>query len=319
MDHPKRIRGIWPLPAVLGFRLSSRANLHDLPAVFGSTAQSLFFYPPRRNEIDPGRKYAEIVREEINSMPKEKTVQVAQMDWPWKAENHAGSIILVSDEQFTNLANRPDEAVEKPAPWYEKPVSLREYCRDLALSGGTKIHIAYDYFFGGSTRSLYPDTPTFLDNLRKIHDVAREFHLGIEPSVLSPLELGVGYRAKTGECGRWMQYGEGLRDPVTGRYSVMLWQHTQWVNNKGPTPVELASVRVFAFREQIVPNSIYFYVNPDEIIELPTPEVEEFPGTRPIHYGAPEAGTDETRRFQAHRIRVFGECSLPENPERTYR
>ena len=45
-----------------------------------------------------------------------------------------------------------------------------------------------------------------------------EYGLGIEPSVLSPLELGVGYRAKTGESGRWMQYGEGLRDPLTGRY-----------------------------------------------------------------------------------------------------
>ncbi len=239
------------------------------------------------------------------------------MDWPWKAENHAGSIILVSDEQFSNLANRPVEAVEKPAPWVEKPVSLREYCQELAQSGGTKIHIAYDYFFGGSTRGLYPDTPAFLENLKKIADVAREYGLGIEPSVLSPLELGVGYRAKTGECGRWMQYGEGLRDPVTGRFSVMLWQHTQWVNNKGPTPVELASVRVFAFREQLIPNSIYFAVNPEEMIELPTPQIEAFPGTRPIHYGAPEVGADESRRFQAHRIRIFGEGDLPKNNEIT--
>lgn len=242
-------------------------------------------------------------------------VKVANMDWPWKAENHGGSIILVSDEQFTNLANRPDEAVEKPAPWFEKPVSLREYCQELAHSGGTKIHIAYDYFFGGSTRGLYPDTPAFLENLKKIYDVAREYGLGIEPSVLSPLELGVGYRAKTGEFGRWMQYGEGLRDPVTGRYSVMLWQHIQWVNNKGPTPVELVSIRVFAFREQLIPNSIYFSVNPDEMIELPTPQIEAFPGTRPIHYGAPEVGANESRRFQAHRIRIFGESDLPKDPD----
>ena len=140
--------------------------------------------------------------------------------------------------------------MEKPAPWLEQPQSLREFCRQLAESGGTKIHIAYDYFFGGSGRGIYPDTPEFIDSLKKIHDVAREYGLGIEPSVLSPLELGVGYRAKTGESGRWMQYGEGLRDPQTGRYAVQLWKHTQWVNNKGPMPVRLSGVRVFAFREK---------------------------------------------------------------------
>ena len=240
-------------------------------------------------------------------MKDQPVVHLADMDWPWKAENHAGSIILVSDEQFRNLAIHPDEAIEKPAPWFDHPVSLKEYCETLAESGATKIHIAYDYFFGGSQRGLYPDTPEFQELLKKIYDVARAYHLGIEPSVLSPLELGVGYRLKTGESGRWMQYAEGQRDPVSGKYSVMMWQHTQWVNNKGPTPVTLTGVRVFAFREDLVPGSIYFSVNPGEIHELAAPEMDIFPNIHPILYGAPDVGGDSSRQFQAHKVRIFGE------------
>lgn len=235
---------------------------------------------------------------------------VANLDYPWKSENMAGAIILVSDQQFTRLANFPDQALEKPAPWVDQPIGLRDYCRDLAASGGTKIHIAYDYFFGGSSRGLFPDTPEFQENLKKIHDIAREYNLGIEPSILSPLELGVGYQARTGECGRWMQYGEGIRDPQNGLFSVEVWKHIQWVNNKGPTPVTLTGVRAFAFRETPVPGTPYFSVNPDEIVELPQPEIEEYPATRAVQYGAPEVAENTSRQFLAQRVRISGSGAL---------
>ena len=240
---------------------------------------------------------------------------LASMDWPWKAENHAGAIILVSDEQFVRLASFPDEALEKPAPWVDQPVSLRQYCRELAENGGTKIHIAYDYFFGGSERGLYPDTPEFQENLKKMHDVAREYGLGIEPSVLSPLEYGVGYQARTGESGRWMQYAEGMRDPLTGRYSVEAWKHIQWVNNKGPTPVKFTGARAFAFAEKPVPGTFFFEVDPEGIVELPAPQIEEYPGTNPVIYGAPEVAENPGRQFQAHRVRLYGEDPLPTNAQ----
>ena len=244
-------------------------------------------------------------------MTTPQSEQLANLGWPWKSEDPAGAIILVSDEQFTNLAARPDEAVEKPAPWIEQPQSLRDFCRELAASGGTKIHIAYDYFFGGSGRGLYPDTPLFQDSLKKIHDVAREFGLGIEPSVLSPLELGLGYRQKTGESGRWMQYAEGMRDSLSGAYSVQLWKHIQWVNNKGPMPVRLVGARAFAFREEPIPGTVFFAVRPEEILELPAPQLEEFPGTDPVIYGAPEVANNPGRRFQACQVRAHGQSPLP--------
>jgi hypothetical protein len=223
-------------------------------------------------------------------------VQLAAMNWPWRSEDPVIHIILISDEQFTNLAGRPDEAVEKMYPWADAPISLREYCRQGAARGATTLRLAYDYFFGGSERSMYPDTDAFQATLKQVHDVAAAFGIGLEPSVLSPLELGVGYAARTGEFGRWMHYREGLRDPETGAYSVMLWQQTQWCNNKGPIPVELIGVRAFAYREERIPGSSFFAVDPDAIVELAPPAVEVLPGAR----------VENSAHFKAVRVRVHG-------------
>ena len=239
-------------------------------------------------------------------MSENRPQQLALLGWPWKCEDHAIGIILVSDEQFVNLASHPDEAVEKMAPWSEAPLSLREYCRQGAAHGATKLHIAYDYFFGGTERHLYPDTEVFQETLKKVHDVAREFGIGLEPSVLSPLELGVGYHARTGEAGRWLHYREGLRDAQSGAYSVMMWQHRQWCNNKGPTPVKLLGARAFAFREQQVPGTPFFAVAPQTIVELTPPEVEEWPGATTSTDVLPGATSRTVAQFQAVRVRVWG-------------
>jgi hypothetical protein len=228
-------------------------------------------------------------------MSEMKPVKLAEMDWPWKSENPGVHIILISDKQFVNMANHPDEAMEKMYPWADAPISLRDYCKEGAERGATTLRIAYDYFFGGSQRSLYPDTEVFQDTLKKISDVAQEFGIGLEPSILSPLELGMGYSAKTGESGRWMHYREGLRDPQTGAFSVEMWEHQQWCNNKGPTPVKLVGVRAFAFHEERIIDTPFFAVNPDEIVELETPAYVEIPGIR----------ADTPNQFKAVRIRVF--------------
>ena len=231
---------------------------------------------------------------------------LASLDWPWKSEDPAIHIILVSDEQFTNLANRPDETIEKVFPQDPEPISLREHCRRGAERGATKLLVAYDYFFGGSTRGLYPDSPAFQDTLKKISDVAAEYGLSLEPSILSPLELGAGYRARTGESGRWMHYREGLRDSQTGAYSVLMWQHTRWCNNKGPTPVKLVGARAFAFREQRVPGTVFFAVDPNDIVELDPPAIEPMPGTSPYTGALAGGEARQDAMFQATRIRVHG-------------
>ena len=228
------------------------------------------------------------------------------MDWPWKSEDPNIHIILVSDQQFTNLADHPDDAIEKVFPQDPAPISLREHCRRGAERGASKLLVAYDYFFGGSGRSLYPDTPAFQDTLKKINDVAREYGLGLEPSILSPLELGAGYRAKTGESGRWMHYRESLRDASTGAYTVMMWQHTRWCNNKGPTPLHLIGARAFAFSEARIPGTPYFAVDVTKMVELAPPEIEPMPGTD-VELGQMPGGVAQPdAMFQATRARVHG-------------
>ena len=64
--------------------------------------------------------------------------QLARMDWPWKSEDPSIHIILISDEQFVNMANRPDEAVVKMYPWADDKVSLRDYCREAAARGAVR-------------------------------------------------------------------------------------------------------------------------------------------------------------------------------------
>ncbi len=236
----------------------------------------------------------------------QQPIQLAMMDWPWKSEDPAIHIILVSDKQFTNLANHPDEAIEKIFPQDPEPISLREHCRRGAERGATKLLVAYDYFFGGSQRDLYPDTAEFQETLKKINDVAREYGLGLEPSILSPLELGVGYRAKTGESGRWMHYREGLRDTSTGEYTVMMWQNTRWCNNKGPTPIQLIGARAFAFSESRIPGTPYFAVDASQMIELDPPKIEPMAGTD-VELGQMPGGVAQPEAmFEATRVRVHG-------------
>jgi hypothetical protein len=63
-------------------------------------------------------------------MSEMKPVKLAEMDWPWKSENPGVHIILISDKQFVNMANHPDEAMEKMYPWADAPISLRDYWGD---------------------------------------------------------------------------------------------------------------------------------------------------------------------------------------------
>ena len=242
---------------------------------------------------------------------KSARIQLATMDWPWRSEDPELAVILTSDEQLLGMAANPDLPIDKIHPHATTAMSLRQLCEHGAAIGATTLRIAYDYFFGGSTRSLYPDTAEFQDALKRVHDVAGSFGLLLEPSILSPLELGVGYKERTGESGEWMHYREGLRDPHTGRYSVSLWQQTRWTNNKGPTPVTLKGVRAFAFQEARIPGTTFFVVRPEEIVELATPDVEVMPGTD-AGVEMLEGGVADARAmFLAQRVRVHGHGGPP--------
>ena len=201
------------------------------------------------------------------------------------------------------LASDPDKAPE-PFHWTALPQyeSLRQICERAQARGERTLILAFDHFFkqyrpGQDTpRRLMPDTDEYIAKVAAISRFAAGYGLGLELSMLTPLELGKGFTARTGESGLWMHYREGLRDPQTGAFSVQLWQHQQWVNNKGVFALEDAGVRAFAFRETRVSGTAYRAIDPANIVEI----------KNGIRGGTFDNVTAHAGDFRAMRIRVHG-------------
>ena len=83
-------------------------------------------------------------------------------------------------------------------------------------------------FSAQKPRKLTPDMDEYIQKIAAIGKFAEGYGLGLELSLLSPLEIGPAYRARTGESGMWLHYRKGLRDPKTGAFDVQLWRQTRW-------------------------------------------------------------------------------------------
>lgn len=190
-------------------------------------------------------------------------------------------IILVSDEQLEALED-PDKEVDLSLSATPHWTTLRRVCEQARASGAQRLLLAFDAFWEqyrpgqkGKPRTLTPDQDEYIRRLARISQTVRAHGLGLELSLLSPLEIGPGYARAMGEAGRWVQYREGWRDPHSGRFCVSLWQALRWANNKGVIELERTGVRVFAFREQRVGGTAYYHVDPNQIVELRGPfEIE---------------------------------------------
>lgn len=221
---------------------------------------------------------------------------------PWSFGLPKDHIILVSDEQLEALSD-PDRAVDLSLTFDKREESLRQVCERAQASGARTLILAFDHFFSqyregqkGKPRALTPDKQGYIDRIAAISRFAAGYGLGLELSLLSPLEIGPGYAEQTGEQGVWMHYRKGLRDPKSGAYSVQLWRQRRWANNKGPLDVKDAGVRVFAFRERGVGGTQYSAVDPADIVEITeTANVEVF-----------EDLVQGRGDYQAVRVRVHG-------------
>jgi hypothetical protein len=235
---------------------------------------------------------------------------------PWSFQERHSGIIFVGDSQLEEMAADPDKPINLSLSETPRMQSLRQVCEQAQARGSRTLSLAFDYFwaqyrkeFAGKPRALWPDTPRYIELIGKIAAVAQDHGLGMKLSVLSPLEIGHGYGEETGEHGRWMHYRKGVRDPSSGAYSVQLWRQCSWTNNKGTVAVHDAGIRVFAFKERRVPNTDYYVVKPDEIVEISdAAEVEIMDGTRADADSIQSAGTDPTALagYRAVRVRVFG-------------
>ncbi len=193
---------------------------------------------------------------------------------PWAFQIHRSSIILVTDEELEALAD-PDRAINLSLGRIPLERSLRQVCEAARAAGQRTLVIAFDHFFaqyrpgqGDKPRRLTPDMPEYIERIAAISKFAATYGLGLELSLLSPLEVGPAYVKETGESGLWMHYRKGLRDPVSGDYSVQLWRQSKWANNKGPIDVADAGVRVFAFREHVIRGTPYRHVDSKDIVEI---------------------------------------------------
>jgi len=202
------------------------------------------------------------------------TGELVRFPGPWAFHIPRAHIILVSDQQLIDLTD-PDREVDIGMTGTPRVTTLRKLCEQARAGGQRTLIFAFDHFFSqyrkgqeGKPRELLPDTDAYIGHIAKISKVAQEYGIGLELSLLSPLEIGKGYHERTGESGVWMHYREGLRDPRTGAFSVQFWRQTKWCNNKGPITVEDAGVRAFAFRERVIDRTPYRVVRPEDIVEI---------------------------------------------------
>ncbi len=208
------------------------------------------------------------------------------------------AIILVSDQELEALCD-PDKVIDMSCTFDRVERSMRQVCEDAQKRGARTLIVAFDHFFKqyrpgqDQPRQLMPDMDAYIERIAKIGKFAEGYGLGLELSLLSPLEVGPAYRAKTGESGLWMHYRKGLRDPKTGAYDVQLWRQVRWVNNKGPIDLEDAGIRVFAFKEHRIGGTPYSVVPPESIVE--------------ISDGVKVDVWDDLKTGVARRIRVYGE------------
>jgi hypothetical protein len=221
---------------------------------------------------------------------------------PWAFMIPRSHIILVNDEQLEALAN-PDTPVNLSLTFDKREESLRQICERAQAAGQRTLIMAFDHFFaqyrpseGDKPRRLTPDKEEYIQRIAEISKFAAQYGIGLELSLLSPLEIGPAYAEETGEQGLWMHYRKGLRDPKTGDYSVELWRQCGWSNNKGPVSIEDAGVRVFAFRQKAMHGTGHIAVAPEDIVETTdTAQVEVF-----------ENITRGTKEYRAVRVRVHG-------------
>ncbi len=199
--------------------------------------------------------------------------QLVSYPGPWAFEIGRAAIILVSDQELDMLSD-PDKVLNLSMTFDKQEGSLRQVCERAKAAGQRTLIVAFDHFFKqyrpgqDAPRRLTPDMDEYVRKMAAISKFAAGYGLGLELSLLSPLEIGPAFRAATGESGTWMHYREGLRDPKTGRFSVQLWQQQQWCNNKGPVTIADAGVRVFAFHEDRIGGTPYRVVDPKAIVEI---------------------------------------------------
>ncbi len=186
-----------------------------------------------------------------------------------------GGITLTDERQLERIIAGPEtplfddleENRESKSLYKDKAESLLTRVKAAEARNASKFSIAYDYFFGGTARHNYPSDQITIDAFKVVHDAAKERGMGFEASILSPLDVGGGWIKQSDETGFSMQYLETDIKP-DGSYAVDMVGQRQWCNNKGPIRLTPYEVLVYAFNEERVEGTPYFYVDENAIVNI---------------------------------------------------
>ncbi|MBQ2957159.1 MAG: hypothetical protein IJE08_11930 [Clostridia bacterium] len=178
------------------------------------------------------------------------------------------TLILTDEKQLERIVEHPnlplfdDEergfSLEKKG-LYPPGTTLDSFMQDAKEKGITRIEVSYDFFFGGSKRENYPDSPLTKKAYKVIHDYAAKYGMTFGASLISPLDLGGGYVKSHTDRGYSWQMEEGaIKD---GAYSVPMRRQLQWYNNKGPIQLKVNRIMAYAFDEKVSANGRGFVVD----------------------------------------------------------
>ena len=186
-------------------------------------------------------------------------------------------LTLMGEEMLERIAEDPTQpmlshlnrgyGMEEQGDTYDTKTSFMDLCRQAKAKGARRLDVYYDFFFGGDERKNYPDSPMTLKAYKIIHDIAKEHGMSLGASLISPLDTGGEYVKTHDKTGQTMQFQEG-RIHADGSYEAVMDFQRQWTNNKGPAALKLKEVKVFAFDEERIEGTPFYYVNENEIEDI---------------------------------------------------
>ena len=224
----------------------------------------------------------------------------------WRLYDRHTTLILTDEKQLERIAYAPDEPLFDDEDrgfsgerhgLYPKGTTLDSFMADAAQRGCTRVEVSYDFFFGGTTRTSYPDSEITVKAYQVICEKARAHGMTFGASLISPLDLGGGYVKTHENTGRTWQMAEA--DLQDGHFSLEMREQMQWYNNKGPIALRLTRLMAYAFDEERLGDSANFYVNAAAMDDTtPSVRFERLAGTEKV------TGSGYGYRL----MRVSGDC-----------
>ncbi len=202
-------------------------------------------------------------------------MNVIRKEGVFRLYDRVATLILTDEKQLERLATDPDKPLfddqergfsSEKKRMYPEGTTLDSFVRQAKENGCERIEVSYDFFFGGTTRRNYPDSPATLAAFKQIHDCAARYGMSFGASLISPLDLGGGYAQKHDNTGFQWHFREGAI--VDGAYSVRMRRQIQWYNNKGPIQLKINRVMAVAFNEEKTGGDGLYYVDENAITDI---------------------------------------------------